>query len=69
MIIPKLTFAFLLFLSSFISLKSVGTEEMTILHSFLAFLTISHIKMYHEVCKSRNMHISFIQLASKLNSK
>ena len=35
--IPKLTFAFLLFLSSFISLQSVGTIEMTILHSSLVF--------------------------------
>ena len=33
-------FAFLLFLSSFISFKSVDTKEMTILHSFLPFLTI-----------------------------
>ena len=31
---------FLLFPSSFISLKSVGTEKITMLHSFLAILTL-----------------------------
>ena len=36
-ITAKLTFAFLMFLSSFISFKSVGTKEMTIVHSFLPF--------------------------------
>ena len=55
-IIPKLTFVFLLFLSSFISFKSVGTKEMSILDSFLAFLTISQRKTHHKVCKSSKMH-------------
>ena len=40
----KLTFAFLLFLSSFISFKSVGTKEMTVLHSFLAYFTFPEIE-------------------------
>ena len=34
-VIPKLTFAFLLFLSSFISFESVGTKEITMLYSLL----------------------------------
>ena len=34
----KLTSAFLLFLLSFISFKSVGRNGMTMLHSILAFL-------------------------------
>ena len=40
----RLTFALVLFLSSFISFKSVSRKEMTILHSFLALFTISQRK-------------------------
>ena len=53
---PKLIFAFLLFLSSFISFKSVGTKEMTILHSFLTFLRISQRRRHYEACNSSNTH-------------
>ena len=38
-----------LFFCCFISLKSVGTKEMTILHNFLTFLTVSQTKMYYGV--------------------
>ena len=55
-ILPEVTFAFLLFVSSFISFKSVGTKEITIFHSCLFFLTISPRKRHYEVCKSNNMH-------------
>ena len=36
--------------------KSVGTKEMTKLHSFLALSTISQRKRHNEMCKSSNMH-------------
>ena len=45
-IMHKLEFFFLLFLSRFISFKSIGTKEVTILHSVLAFLTISQRKKH-----------------------
>ena len=54
-VMPKLTFVFCFF-SSFISFKSVGTKEMTILRSFLAFLIITQRGKYYEVCKGSNMH-------------
>ena len=47
---------FLLFLSSFISLKSVGTKEMTIFHSFLAFVfTAGKRKRDYEVFKKQQL--------------
>ena len=42
--------------SSFISLKSVGAKQMTILHSFPALLTISQRKRHYHVGQSSNMH-------------
>ena len=35
--------------SSFSSLKSIGTKEMTIVHSFLKFVTIIQSKRHYEV--------------------
>ena len=48
-IIPKLTFVFCCFFSRFISCRSLGTKEMTVLHSFLAFMTISQRKRHYVV--------------------
>ena len=55
-IIPKVTCTFLLFSSSFILFKSVGTKEITILQSYLVVLTISQRKRHYKVYKSSNMH-------------
>ena len=60
---------FLLFPSSFISLKSVGTEEITILHSFLAVLTISQRKRNYKVCKSSNMHFKLYLASTKVDTQ
>ena len=60
-IIPKLTSAFLLFLSNVISFKAVGTKEMTIPRSFLAVLTISK-KGHQEVHKT--IKYAFLALSS-----
>ena len=63
-IIAKLTFAFLLFLPSSIPFKSAGIKEVTILDSFLAFLTISQRKNTMFI-KAAICILSFIQLAPK----
>ena len=49
LILPKHTSTFLLFLSSIISLKSVGTKEIIILYNFFAVLTISQRKWHYKV--------------------
>ena len=54
--IPKFTFAFLLFLLTSISYESVGTKEVTILHSFLAFSIVRQRKRHCKLCKGWNMH-------------
>ena len=45
---------FSVFFPSFISFRSVGTTEITIFHSFLAYLTISQRKRHYEVYRSRS---------------
>ena len=60
---------FLPFPSSFISLKSVGTEEIIMLHSFLAVLTISQRKRHYKVCKSSNMHFTLYLASTKVDTQ
>ena len=41
---------------------------MTILHSFLAFFTISQIERHQEVCKSSNMHSWHYTAGTKIDT-
>ena len=61
----KLAFVFCCF-STFISLGSVGTKEMTILHIFPAFLTISQRKSITKCVKAAICITSFIQIKPTL---
>ena len=63
----KLPFVVQLFPSNFISFKSVGTNEMIMLHSFPAFLKISQRK--RQGVKSAICNLRFNQLAPKLIPK
>ena len=60
---------FLLFPSSFSSLKSVGTEKITMLNSFLAGLTISQRKRHYKVCKSSNMYCKLYLASTKVGTQ
>ena len=51
------------FFFKFYFIRSVGTKEMAMLHSFLAFLTISQRKRHYECVKAAIRILSFIQLS------
>ena len=51
------------------SLKPVGTEEITMLHSFLVVLTISQRKRHYKVCKSTNMHFKLYLVSTKADTQ